>query len=475
MLTMDPSQCYAAMVSRDRRFDGRFFVGVRSTGIYCRPVCPARTPLAANVEFYATAAGAAARGYRACLRCRPETAPGCAAWTGTAATVTRALRLIEAGSLDGPGRVPDLAARLGVSERHLRSLFSQHLGASPVAVAQNRRLRRARVLLLQTALPMDQVARSSGFSSVRRFNAAMQRGFGRSPSQLRGGAKAAGEPLQVQLEVREPFSWEQVLRFLARRALPGAEAVVGDRWRHALAEGPDSGVVEVGPGRHGRGLLVRAPTWAGRTLPELLMRLRLAFDLDAPPERLAALAREPELRSGLERWPDVRLVGGFDPFAVCVRVILGQQVSVAGATTLAGRVVARWGQPVAEGDEHIGHTFPVPSTLADAPLEEVGLTGARSGAVRELAAAVRDGSLTLMPASGLQPVLTRLLAQRGVGPWTAHVLAMRVFGEPDAWPAGDLGLRKRLGGSEPVAPGQVERWGERVRPWRSYAAMALWA
>lgn len=484
---LDAERCYRALESRDGRFDGLFFIGVVTTGIYCRPVCPARTPRRCNVRFYACAAAAEAAGFRACRRCRPETAPGTPAWLGTSATVARALRHIDAGALDETG-VEELAGRLGIGERHLRRLFLVHLGASPIAVAQTRRLHFARKLIDETRLPMTRVAFEAGFSSVRRFNTAVKRAYGCSPRELRGGsprADAREGQLCLRLGYRPPFDARRLFGFLALRAIPGVEVVTASGYRRSVrlaVEGRAGweercGTISVTAPRTGNFLELRVAPELSAGLARIAHGVRRLFDLGADPREITAwLRRDPGLRGRLVRAPGLRVPGAFDGFELAVRAILGQQVSVRGATTLAGRVVKQFGTPL--GDTAAGeptHAFPSARALCDTELESVGLTRARAGAIRGLAQAVAAGGLELDRPLGLDPALATLEALPGIGPWTAHYVAMRALGEPDAFPASDLGLRKALGAHGSPLPERVlaER-AEAWRPWRAYAAMALW-
>lgn len=445
---LDADACYAALRSRDKRFDGHFFVGVRSTGVYCRPVCPARTPRRDRVAFYRTAAEAHQAGFRACLRCRPETAPRSAAWIGTEATVRRALRLIEEGALDR-GSVRELADRLGVSDRRLRALFRTHVGASPVAVGLSRRLRTARLLLSATDLPAAEIAALSGFGSTRRFNDAVQRGFGRSPTELR--AHRASATLQVELRYRAPMCVDGLMAYFAARAMPGVERVQGGVWSHGI----EGGVVRVSHRPDRDALRVELPSTAATQLPAVLDRIRRTFDVDADTEAIRAHLAPLPMPLGL------RLPGAFDPFAVAVRIVLGQQVSVKGATTLAGRLTAALGLPPASLSP-----FPPADVVARSPLD-LGMPEMRIGALRALARAVADGAVVLSGAAPHDEVVRSLVALPGIGPWTAQMISLRACGEPDAFPDRDLILARALA---ELPAGVAEQW----RPWRAYAAMTLW-
>ena len=483
-MRLDPDACYRALATRDARFDGRFFTAVRSTGVYCRPVCPARTPRRENCWFVPCAAAAQEAGFRPCLRCRPEASPGTPAWLGTSATVSRAMRLIAEGALDR-GPVEDLAGRLGIGERHLRRLFHTHLGASPLAVAQTRRLLFAKKLLDETSLSMAQVALASGFSSVRRFNDAMATTYGVPPSQLRRtGARrggADGSVLELQLSYRPPLHWDALMDYLALRAIPGVECATREAYRRTLRLGDLRGQVEVRPVPGRNHLLAQLHLSQPGPLIDVAERLRRLFDLGADPQAIGEqLGRDPKLRRSLAAQPGVRVPGAWDGFELSVRVILGQQVSVRGASTLAGRLVESFGEKLPEGGalpgvESPSFLFPSAETLADAPVAEIGLPEARAGAIRALAADVANGALALDGTRDPDETVDRLRALPGVGDWTAQVIAMRALREPDAFPAADLGLRKALGDAALATERVVARAAEPWRPWRAYAAMLLWA
>lgn len=471
-MKIDADICYRAVKSRDPRFDGRFFTGVKTTGIYCRPVCPAVTPRRRNVEFYPCAAAAEKAGFRPCLRCRPETSPGTPAWLGTSATVSRALRYIGEGALDD-GSVADLAGRLGLGARHLCRLFEDHLGTTPVAVAQTRRVHFARNLIEQTDLPMTRIALAAGFGSVKRFNVLIRQVFGATPTQLRqraGTVEPAGNALVYRLAYREPYDWDELISFLEGRAIPGVEEITANVYRRTIALNGESGILEVAPVAASRYLVLRV------SLPELdgviglVARVRRMFDCGADPAAINAhLAADPLLRPLVEERPGLRLPSAWDPFEMAVRAILGQQISVAGATTIAGRMVAKHGIPLAAVSGGLTHLFPSPQTVADADLDGLGLTARRAATVKNFAAAVASGELVLDAPLGVEDFVARLVALPGIGPWTAHYVAMRAVGEPDGFPANDLGLKHAMPDVDLAA--RSDKW----RPWRSYAALHLWA
>jgi AraC family transcriptional regulator of adaptative response / DNA-3-methyladenine glycosylase II len=476
-MSLDPVVCYRALRTRDARFDGRFFTAVRSTGVYCRPICPAPTPRLENCLFVPCAAAAQEAGFRPCLRCRPEASPGTPAWRGTSATVSRALRLIDEGALD-TSNVEALAARVGVGGRHLRRLFLDHVGAAPRTVAQTRRLLFAKQLIDETDLPMAQIAFAAGFSSVRRFNEAVRETYARSPGEIRRGAgrraRADAGEVCLRLAYREPYAWEATLAYLAARATPGVEAATERTYARAITLDDVGGVVEIE--RIDGEPALRARIRLERPVPLIRVaeRVRALFDLSADPSAVEdVLGASPPLRRALRALPGLRVPGAWDGFELTVRAILGQQVSVAGATTLAGRLAAAHGAPLAPGvavDASIGRSFPSAEALADADLEGVGLTRARAHAVRSLAQAVARDGLRIEPGEDPEATLDALRALPGIGEWTAQYVAMRALREPDAFPAGDLVLRKRMGLDARALEAASLAW----RPWRAYAAMALW-
>jgi AraC family transcriptional regulator of adaptative response / DNA-3-methyladenine glycosylase II len=483
-VVLDRTVCYRALRTRDARFDGRFFTGVKTTGIYCRPICPARTPKLENVAFFPSAAAAQEAGFRPCLRCRPECSPELGSARGTSNTVHRALRLIEAGALDG-GDVDALATRLGVGERHLRRLFGEHLGASPIAVAQTRRVLLAKRLLHDTDLKMTEVALASGFGSVRRFNETFQRLFGRPPSRLRRSTRArpSASPsgaITLTLDYREPYDWKAAMTFLAPRAIPGVEVVTPNRYARTIEIDGARGMFEVAPSPSGASLRATLRLPRVSALPDVLDRIRRLFDLSADPNAIGAQLREdPTLAPLVATRPGLRVPGAWDGFELGVRAILGQQISVAGATRLAGRLVAAFGERWSDGAVVPGldALFPRPERLAKANLARLGIPRARAAAIRSLAEAACSDPRLFQPRGTLEASVDRLRHLPGVGDWTAQYIAMRALGETDALPASDLGLLRgiaRDGRSKPSPASLVSR-AERWRPWRAYGAMHLWA
>ncbi len=469
--------CDRARLARDSRFDGRFFIGVLSTGIYCRPICPSPTSKRRNVRFFDSAAAAVEAGFRPCLRCRPETAPGTPAWCGTSTTVARALRLISEGALDERG-IEELSGRLGVSSRHLHRLFQLHLGASPGAVAQTRRLHFAKQLISDTNLPMFQVALASGFRSVRRFNDSIRKLYDRTPSELRrlrrpvALRRSRPDEYVFRLPYRPPYDWESLLAFLAGRAIPGVEEVVSGAYRRSFALLGRHGILEVRHEKSVQALEARIRFSEPVSLLPIVTRLRAMFDLAADTAAIAQHFRRDLLLGPLvSRYPGLRVPGAWDGFELAVRAILGQQVSVAAASTLAGRIAQKLGEPLSVSDSAgLTFVFPDARVLADAGLR--GLPRVRAGAIRSLAQAVVSGRVTL---SGTEEATLASVAHiRGVGEWTVQYVAMRALREPDAFPANDLALLATAGEGSPLTPTALRERAERWRPWRAYAAVYLW-
>jgi AraC family transcriptional regulator of adaptative response / DNA-3-methyladenine glycosylase II len=452
-MDLDFDACYVAVSARDGRFDGRFYTAVTSTGIYCRPICPARTPARKNIRFYRYAAAAEAAGFRPCRRCRPELSPGEPGWDVRADLVGRALRLIDAGIADEQG-VAGLARRLHVTERHLHRLFVAELGTGPLAVARTRRLLLAKQLLHETALPVTEVAFASGFGSVRQFNATMKESYGFTPGDLRktAGAIRGATGLTLRLSYRPPYDARTMLRFLAERAIPGVETVTGTSYERVIP----GGTVTLTPAADH--IVLTAAIDDTRQLARVVSRCRRLFDLDADPDAITVILGATSLAPLLAARPGLRVPGAYDGFEMAVRAVVGQQISVAGARTILGRIVARAGST----------GFPTAEELAKTDLTELGMTTRRMTTLHALAEAAASGDLDL---DGGDPAETqaRLLELPGIGPWTVGYIALRALRDPDAWPGGDLGLRRsmeRLG----IGEDEVESW----RPWRAYAALHLW-
>lgn len=464
----DVNTLYRAVSARDRRFDGRFVFGVTSTGIYCRPSCPARTPRQENVRYYPVPAAAVAAGFRACRRCRPDAVPGSREWDHRADLVARALRLVADGVVDDDG-VAGLARRLAVSERHLTRTLVAELGIGPQALASTRRAQTAKLLLEQSDLSVTDVAFAAGFSSIRQFNDVMVAEFGRPPSRLRRDQQppdrpAESGPLVLRLRTRTPWDADTTLGFLAARAIPGVEDVTGGTHRRAVRT-PD-GVAEVAARPEGDQLAVRLQLPALASLRPVVTAVRRQFDLDADPEAVdAVLGTDDALTALVKARPGLRVPGSVDGFELLVRAVVGQQVSVAGARTLLGRIAERCGQ--VDADDTPLRPFLTADELAGTDLSGLGLTGRRITTLHDVATRVVDGRLDLRPGGDLAEQRAALLAVPGIGPWTTEYVAMRALGDPDAYPADDLVLRRWVTarGADP------ERW----RPWRAYAALHIWS
>jgi AraC family transcriptional regulator, regulatory protein of adaptative response / DNA-3-methyladenine glycosylase II len=474
----------ATAPSRDPRFDGRLFVAVTTTGIYCRPICPAPTPKRENVRFFHTAAAAQEAGFRPCLRCRPETSPEVAVWRGSSNTVSRALQLIEAGGLDNTS-VEALAARLGIGERQLRRLFRRHLGAPPTSIAQTRRILLAKQLIYDTRLPMTEVAAAAGFGSIRRFNEIFQQLYGRPPKAIRRTGVAAESAattgvVSVKLGYRSPYDWGAILSFLRARAIPGVEVVSSGRYARTIAFGDQRGILIVEPaGRNCLKATIRFPNL--ENLPAIIARVRRLFDLAADPLAIDAhLSRDPVLAPLVAARPGLRVPGAWDGFELAVRAILGQQITVPAAAKLLGKLVLSYGEQISDPvalDQGMTHVFPTPQQLAGIDLTAIGMPKARRTALSALAAAAVADRLIFGPRRSLEEAIVQLRSLAGVGEWTAQYIAMRELREPDAFPAADIGLMRATSDESGVRPSpaallaRAERW----RPWRAYAALHLWA
>jgi AraC family transcriptional regulator of adaptative response / DNA-3-methyladenine glycosylase II len=480
-MDLDHDACYRAIAVRDARFDGRFFTGVKTTGIYCRPICPARTPRSENVVFYPTTAAAQEAGFRPCLRCRPETAPDLGAWRGASNTVSRALSLIEMGALDDAS-VDTLASRVGVGERQLRRLFHQHLGASPIAVAQTRRVLLAKQLIHETHLPMTEIAIAAGFGSLRRFNETFLALFLSPPTALRravGADVSAGVQGEVSLllRYRPPYDWPAMLRFLSVRAIPGVESVEDGVYRRTIGLDGLQGTVAVRP-TDADALRATVCFPKVSTLPKIIGRLRRVFDLAADPDAIAVqLAKDPALEPLVAARPGLRVPGAWDGFELAVRAVLGQQITVPAAIRLAGKLAARFGEPLRNFDPTLTYVFPEPSALAGANLSTLGMPQRRAVTLSAVAAAVVADPHLFAAGRSLQEAVAQLRTLPGIGEWTAQYIAMRQLREPDAFPAADIGLMRAMADLEGPRPSASELLAraEQWRPWRAYAAQHLWA
>jgi len=505
-MNLDDADRYAALRARDARFDGVFFVGVRTTGIYCRPICPARLPRRDNCTFFRTAAEAERDGFRACLRCRPELAPGLASVDARSRLAQQAAYRIREGYLNDH-LVSDLADHLDVSSRHLRRVLRAELGVGPTELAQTRRLAVAKQLLHDTTIPVSRVAFAAGFSSIRRFNAAFAERFSRPPSAIRRGgsrstarrrgpdssrteekgsglpgANGTDEAIVVRLDYRPPLAWGLLLRFLEKRATPGVEAVRGEAYlRFVQADDGGRGRVEVTSVPDRPSLKVSIPIGLAVELPTIVAGLRRLFDLDARPDVIADhLKGDVDLGPGVARHPGLRVPGAYDSFELAVRTILGQQITVEAATSLCGRFVDAFGDGASgsSGNGSVptesGRRFPSParvSTLSPDDVSQLGMPRTRGRAIVELARAIRDDGLSLDPTSDPRDAAPRLRAIPGVGPWTVQYILMRAVRWPNAFPASDLGLRRALGG---ITAAEAEDRSRAWEPWRAYAAIHLW-
>ncbi|MGA0569577.1 Ada metal-binding domain-containing protein [Variovorax sp. VNK109] len=475
--------CYNALKARDARFDGRFFTGVTSTGIYCRPVCSVRTPRRENCRFFELAAQAEAAGFRPCLRCRPELAPQSHAWSiqdASGILANQAARLLDEPDAwsEAPASVAALARRLGVSDRHLRRIFEAQFGVSPLQYLQTRRLLTAKQLLADTSLPVSQVALCSGFSSLRRFNAAFVGHYGLSPAQLRRqGEERDGEGTRVRLGYRPPYDVAAMLGFFSRRFITGIEHVdIGTaqfaRTLRVRADGRDhAGWISMRFDEDRSQVVLRVSDGLRDVLPLVIRRVRAALDLDADPQAIHAV-----LQGDFPGSIGLRVPGSLDGYELAIRAVLGQQITVAAARTLAQRVVDRFGSPLADAPiASLTKLFPTPEVLAVAEgdaLGSLGIVRQRQAAIAGIARAVAQGRLQLHPGANVPDTIDLLKTLPGIGDWTAHYIAMRALRWPDAFPAGDIALQKALGVATARA---AEEASAAWRPWRSYAVLRAWA
>jgi AraC family transcriptional regulator of adaptative response / DNA-3-methyladenine glycosylase II len=483
-MTDDRAALYSAYTSRDPRFDGVFFIGVTSTGIYCRPVCTAKTPKAANCRFFNSAEAAEKAAFRPCLRCRPELAPGNAPVDGAHRIASRIVERIGEGMLDDGTGLEKIAAEFFFSSRQIRRIVKNELGVSPIELVQTRRLLLAKQLLTETKLSVSAIAYTSGFSSLRRFNDAFRTHYRMAPTRLRkdaGAVAGAGngavthETLTLQLGYRPPFDWTGMLSFLRTRGLKGVEAVGGDEYMRTVRLGAHSGWIRVSNVSEKRTLRVELTHSLAPVLPALLGRLRQLFDLSARPDLIAeTLMRGELLAASVTQNPGLRVPGAFDGFELAVRAILGQQITVKAAATLAGRFSDAFGESVRTPHANLTRLSPTAARVAAANMDEVaslGIIRTRAQSIITLAGEVASGRLKLEAGANPEATMRQLVALPGIGPWTAQYIAMRALRWPDAFPKEDIALRKRLGG---VTAATAEALSHAWMPWRSYATMHLW-
>lgn len=480
-MTTDIRALYTAFAAHDSRFDGVFYVGVTSTGIYCRPVCTARTPKAANCRFFDSAVAAEKANFRPCLRCRPELAPGNAPVDDAHRIASLIAHRIDEGMLDDGAGLESIAARFGWSSRQIRRMLQRELGVSPMDLVLTRRLLLAKQLLTETVLPISEIAFASGFASVRRFNDAFNGRYGIAPTQFRKAtpdarsAAAPGDTFTLRLAYRPPLDWGAMLAFLGARAMRGVEAIDGEAYRRTVRLGGHTGWVTVRRAPAKQTLLVELPHALTPVLPALLGRLRHLFDLSARPDVIAAhLARDPMLADSVVRHPGLRVPGAFDGFELAVRAIVGQQITVKAATTIAGRFAAALGEAIETPQAGLDRLAPTAARVARARVDDIaalGIVRARAESIVALAREMAAGRLVLEPGAQPGESIARLTALRGVGPWTAQYIAMRATRWPDAFPKEDIAARRALGG---VSAAAAEAASQAWRPWRSYALLHLW-
>jgi AraC family transcriptional regulator, regulatory protein of adaptative response / DNA-3-methyladenine glycosylase II len=476
-----PNAFYTAYAARDARFDGIFFIGVTSTGIYCRPVCTARTPKAANCRFFESAAAAEKANFRPCLRCRPELAPGNAPVDDARRIAALVARRIEEGMADGDAGLEQIAEKFGWSSRQIRRMVQKELGVSPIELVQTRRLLLAKQLLTDTSLPVAQIAHASGFASLRRFNDAFNKRYGMAPTRFRRAADdvaavpRAGASLVLRLGYRAPFDWPAMLAFLGARAIAGVESIDGDAYARTVALGDRVGWFRVSDRPGERALAVEASESLVPVLPALLGRLRQLFDLDARPDVIAEhLAVDARLRPLVADAPGLRVPGAFDGFELALRAVLGQQITVKAAKTLATRVMAAFGGAIETARDGLTRITPTAARIAGASVDDIaslGIVSARAATMIALAREVADGHLVLEPGADPDATIAQLVALPGIGAWTANYIAVRALRWTDAFPKEDVVLRKQLGG---VSAKDADAISQAWRPWRSYATLHLW-
>jgi AraC family transcriptional regulator of adaptative response / DNA-3-methyladenine glycosylase II len=478
---IDDHAAYHALTSRDPRFDGVFFVGVASTGIYCRPICPAKTPKQRNRRFFESAGAAEKASFRPCLRCRPELAPGNAPVDNAHRIAHLIVQRIDEGLIDDGASLEEIAAQFDISSRHLRRIVQQELGVAPIELLQTRRLLLAKQLLTETRLPVIEVAFASGFSSLRRFNDAFSSQYRMPPTRLRQVAAEhettfdSADTSTLQLSYRPPYDWEAMLGFLCARTMKDVEFVTRDSYARTVRMGRHKGWIRITHAPQKRALMVEFTHSLTPVLPALLGRLRHLFDLTARPDLIAAhLMQDKLLKKAVTRNPGLRVPGAFDGFEMTLRAILGQQITVKAATTIAGRVSGAFGEKIQTPFPELSRLSPLAKHLADASVDEVaglGIVSARAKCILALAQAFHSGALTLDAGADPEATVLKLMAMPGIGPWTAQYIAMRALRWPDAFPKEDVAVRNNLGG---VSAREAEAMSQAWRPWRSYAVMHVW-
>jgi AraC family transcriptional regulator of adaptative response / DNA-3-methyladenine glycosylase II len=482
-MKQDHDTLYRALLARDRRFDGVFFVGVTSTGIYCRPVCTVRPPKPANCRFFESAQQAEHARFRPCLRCRPELAPGNAPVDDSQRIAQLIIERLEDGSIGNDASLEAIASQFELSSRQIRRIVHKELGVSPVQLLLTRRLLLAKRLLTETSLPITEIAFASGFSSLRRFNDAFNTRYGMAPSRLRkkaingSGSPARGDTSTLQLVYRPPYDWDGVREFLAHRALKGVEWVTDDFYARTVQLGCAKGWIRVAPSKQPNTLALEFSHSLTGVLPILLTRVRSLFDLNARIDVISRhLSRDKLLKPLVKRFPGIRVPGAFNGFELGLRAILGQQVTVRAATTLGCRFAEAFGEPIETPYPELDRLTPAPARVANATVDDIarlGIVSMRSRSIIALARAQVSGTLALDGGVIYKPevAIQRLAALPGIGPWTAHYVAMRAYGWPDAFPKEDIAVRNALGG---VSAKRAEELSQSWRPWRSYAVMHLW-
>lgn len=464
-LTYDKTEFYRAHLARDPRFDGKFFVAVKTTQIYCRPICPAKKAQLKNIEFFIHAAQAEEAGFRPCLRCRPETAPGSTAWMGTSAIVRRAIRMMDRFALEELS-ISQLAARLGIGERWLRELFQQQVGVSPQSILLAKKLDIARNLLDQSSLPITEIAFSAGFQSIRRFNDAFKIRFQKTPSVFRANPLAEGQ-LRFQLSYRPPYAWQQLIRFFANRALPSTESVTEDSYQRLITHGGIRGWFKAKLGENNK-IDIEFKLNKSANIMEFATRIKNIFDLDADPMAIETSLKEDEkLRPFLTQCQGLRIPGCWDGFELAVRAIAGQKISVKAARTILSRMVELCGETqTVDASLPLTRFFPTPENILTADLSKIGLPQSKIATLQALAHAIADKTLVLDGTADFDKTCQKLLSIKGIGPWTVEYIAMRALRNPDGFPETDLELQKNISRLA-IDP---KKW----IPWRAYGAILLW-